>query len=357
MRNLELSNKHLLLGAKMVPFAGFLMPIQYSGVKDEHLTVRNKVGVFDVSHMGEIIVEGKNSLDYLQYLTSNDVSRLSIGDVQYSYFPNNLGGIVDDFLLYKLADKKYMLVVNASNIEKDFNWMKKHNSYKCIVENYSNKYGLLALQGPDSLSLLQNLTDIDLSSLMYYKFKNGNILDVKNVIISRTGYTGELGYELYIENIYLKKVWEILFNQSVSLKPIGLAARDTLRLEKGYCLYGNDINENTCPLEAGLAWVTNFNKKFINSENIKNKLNSLKSKLVGLEIIDRGIARKGYVIIDANGTKIGDITSGTMSPSLNKSIALGYINNNLSHIGNVVYILIRNKKIKAKIVSLPFYEK
>ena len=357
MRKLELSNKHLLLGAKMVPFAGFLMPIQYSGVKDEHLTVRNEVGVFDVSHMGEIIVEGKNSLDYLQYLTSNDVSRLSIGDVQYSYFPNNLGGIVDDFLLYKLADKKYMLVVNASNIEKDFNWMLKHNSYKCIVENHSNKYGLLALQGPDSLSLLQNLTDIDLSSLMYYKFKYGNILDVKNVIISRTGYTGELGYELYIENIYLNKIWEILFNQSVTLKPIGLAARDTLRLEKGYCLYGNDINENTCPLEAGLGWVTNFNKKFINSENIKNKLNSLKSKLVGLEIIDRGIARKGYVIIDANGTKIGDITSGTMSPSLNKSIALGYINNNFSQIGNVVYILIRNKKIKAKIVSLPFYEK
>ena len=355
MKKLVLSDIHEQLGAKMVEFAGYYMPIQYDGVKIEHNTVRNSVGVFDVSHMGEVFVEGEKALDFLQYICSNDVSKLKIGDVQYSYFPNNDGGIVDDFLLYMVDVNKYLLVINASNIDKDLKWINSNNKYNCEINNQSDNYSLLAVQGPKSIELLQQLTKEKLSEIKYYNFKKGHIAGIEDVLISRTGYTGELGFELYVRNEDVESLWKSIFNTEIEIKPIGLAARDTLRLEKGYCLYGNDINERTSPIEAGLGWVTKFNKNFINCDNLKDQKNgNTVNKLVGIELIDRGVARKDYDIIDEQNNIIGIVTSGTMSPTLSKAIALGYIKKEFSKIETIIYIKVRNKNIKAKITKLPF---
>ena len=339
----------------MVEFSGYNMPVQYEGVKSEHHTVRNEVGVFDVSHMGEVFVSGENSLDFLQYITTNDVSNLNPGKIQYTCLPNSEGGIVDDFLLYMISKNSYLLVVNASNMEKDLAWINKHNTFGCFVDNQSDNYSLLAVQGPKTIKLLQELTNINLSEIKYYNFKIGAIAEIEDVIISRTGYTGEIGFELYVKNESTKKLWDAIFSTSVELKPIGLAARDTLRLEKGFCLYGNDISDSTSPIEAGLGWITKFTKKFINYEELKaQKETGVTRKLVGLELIDKGIARKDYPIFDAKRNDIGIVTSGTMSPSLNKAIAMAYISKELSTIGSEVYIMIRKKQIKAVVVALPF---
>ena len=356
MKELILSNIHKKLGAKMVPFANYKMPIQYkSGVNEEHNTVRNSVGLFDVSHMGEIFISGERSLEYLQYISSNDVRLLSPGKVQYSYLPNENGGIVDDFLLYMISKNYYLMVINGSNIEKDLNWINKHNVYDCKVENESDNYSLFAIQGPKSISLLQQLTDTNLLDIKYYNFKIGSINHIDNIIISRTGYTGEIGFEIYVKNEYAVNLWNSLFQTSIELKPIGLAARDTLRLEKGYCLYGNDISEETSPIEAGLGWITKFNNKFINCENLEiEKKTGVERKLVGIELIEKGIARKDYIIEDENENEIGLITSGTMSPTLKIAIAMAYINVAHTKVGTEVYVNIRNKKIKANIVSIPF---
>jgi aminomethyltransferase len=356
MQKLVLSDLHERIGGKMVDFAGYYMPVQYTdGVKTEHHTVRNEVGVFDVSHMGEVFVSGDKSLDFLQYITSNDVSKLIPGKVQYTCFPNTNGGIVDDFLLYMIAQNNYLLVVNASNMEKDLDWINEHNTFGCKIDNQSDNYSLLAIQGPKSIALLQELTDINLSEIKYYNFRIGSIAGIKDVILSRTGYTGEMGFELYVKNESVKQLWNALFSTSISLKPIGLAARDTLRLEKGFCLYGNDINETTSPIEAGLGWITKFNKEFINHNDLKaQKEGSAKRKLVGLELIDKGIARNGYPIVDSDGNEIGIVTSGTMSPTLSKAIAMAYVPESLSEIESEVFIKVRKKQIKAKVVSLPF---
>ena len=355
MKKLILSDKHESLGGKMVEFAGYLMPVQYEGVKAEHASVRDSVGVFDVSHMGEIFVSGKNSEDFLQYITSNDVSKLTVGKVQYSCFPNNKGGIVDDLLVYKIEENEYMLVVNASNLEKDWEWINSHNTFGVTLENKSDDYSLLAVQGPNSIELLQQLTSVNLPEIKYYNFRIGEIAGIENVILSRTGYTGELGFELYVKNEDTIQLWKKLFSTNTELMPIGLAARDTLRLEKGFCLYGNDINETTSPIEAGLGWITKFTKEFINSENLlKQRTEGTKRRLVGLEIIEKGIARKDYPVIDKNGNEIGVVTSGTMSPTLNKSIAMAYVNLEFKKVDSEVYIQVRKKQIKAKVVSIPF---
>ena len=356
MKKLTLSEIHKKNGGKMVNFAGYMMPIQYTdGVIKEHHTVRNSVGVFDVSHMGEIFISGKKSFNLLQYITSNDVKLLKKGKVQYTCFPNKRGGIVDDLLLYMIDEEKYLLVVNASNIEKDLNWIKKHNSFGCIIDNQSNNYSLLAVQGPKSIKLLQEITNINLLNIKYYNFTIGKIANIKDVIISRTGYTGEDGFELYVKNKNVLQLWNAINQTSVKIKPIGLAARDTLRLEKGFCLYGNDINDETSPIEAGLGWITKFNKEFINHRNLKKQKESgINKKLVGIEIIDKGIARNGYLIKSSKGKCIGKITSGTKSPTLGKAIALGYISIEFSHINSEIFIEVRNKEIKAKIVQLPF---
>ncbi|CAI8207397.1 MAG: Aminomethyltransferase [Cryomorphaceae bacterium] len=355
MKQLVLSDIHKSLGGKMVEFAGYYMPVQYEGVKAEHHTVRNEVGVFDVSHMGEVFVSGDKALDFLQYITTNDVRKLKPGKIQYTCLPNADGGIVDDFLLYMIAENNYLLVVNASNMEKDLAWINKHNTFGCTINNQSDNYSLLAVQGPKVIELLQELTEINLSEIKYYNFKIGNIAGIEDVILSRTGYTGEIGFELYVKNESTKQLWDALFTTSIELKPIGLAARDTLRLEKGFCLYGNDINDTTSPIEAGLGWITKFTKEFINHEELKaQKEGRTTRKLVGLEIIDKGIARKDYPIVDTDGNEIGIVTSGTMSPSLNKAIALAYVSKELSKIGSEVYIQVRKKQIKAVVVALPF---
>ena len=355
MKQLVLSDIHKTLGGKMVEFAGYNMPVQYEGVKSEHHTVRNEVGVFDVSHMGEVFITGKNSLDFLQYITTNDVSNLIPGKIQYTCLPNADGGIVDDLLLYMISKNNYLLVVNASNIEKDLAWINKHNTFGCSIDNKSDSYSLLAIQGPKAIKLLQELTNINLFEIKYYNFKIGAIAEIEDVIISRTGYTGEIGFELYVKNESTKKLWDAIFSTSVELKPIGLAARDTLRLEKGFCLYGNDISDSTSPIEAGLGWITKFTKEFINYEKLKaQKEGGITKKLVGLEIIDKGIARKDYPIIDSKRNEIGIVTSGTMSPSLNKAIAMAYVCKELSMIGSEVYIMVRKKQIKAVVVALPF---
>jgi aminomethyltransferase len=305
--------------------------------------------------MGEVFVTGEKALDFLQYITSNDVSKLTPGKIQYTCLPNTDGGIVDDFLLYMLAENSYLLVVNASNMEKDLAWINKHNTFGCAINNQSDNYSLLAVQGPKSIELLQELTVVNLSEIKYYNFKIGNIAGVEGVILSRTGYTGEIGFELYIQNESVKQVWEAIFTTSIELKPIGLAARDTLRLEKGFCLYGNDINDTTSPIEAGLGWITKFTKEFINHKQLKDqKEGSATRKLVGLEVVDKGIARNGYPIVDENGSEIGIVTSGTMSPTLNKAIAMAYVPKELSKVGSTVYIQVRKKQIKAEVVALPF---
>ena len=355
MKKLVLSETHEELDGKMVDFSGYYMPIQYKGVTAEHLAVRESVGIFDVSHMGEIFVKGAGAEDFLQYVTSNDISQLSPGKIQYSCMPNGKGGIVDDLLVYKLAETSYLLVVNASNLDKDWVWLNKNNKWDCKLTNSSDEYSLLAVQGPQSITLLQELTDVDLSAIKYYNFKIGSIAGIDEVILSRTGYTGEIGFELYVKNESAKQLWEAIFTTSVELKPIGLAARDTLRLEKGFCLYGNDINDTTSPIEAGLGWITKFTKDFVDAKLLKEqKEGGVTKKLVGLELIDKGIARKDYPIIDADGNEIGIVTSGTMSPTLNIAIAMGYVPKVLSKIDTEVFIQVRNKQLKARVVTLPF---
>ena len=356
MKKLILSEAHESMGGKMVEFAGHLMPVQYSdGVKLEHKTVRESVGVFDVSHMGEVFVSGSNSLDFLQYITSNDVSKLSPGKVQYTCLPNDSGGIVDDFLLYMIEENTYLLVVNASNMQKDLDWINSHNTFDCKIDNQSDNYSLLAVQGPQSIELLQELTDINLTEIKYYNFKIGSIAGVEDVILSRTGYTGEIGFELYVRNKDARTLWNALFSTRIQMKAIGLAARDTLRLEKGFCLYGNDINDTTSPIEAGLSWITKFTKNFVDAKLLKEqKEGGATRRLVGLELIDKGIARKDYPIVDADENEIGIVTSGTMSPTLNIAIAMGYVPKALSKIDTEVFIQVRNKQLKARVVALPF---
>tara|TARA_B100000902_G_C27315309_1_gene920954 strand:- start:1934 stop:3010 length:1077 start_codon:yes stop_codon:yes gene_type:complete len=357
MKKLILYNEHVVLGGKMIDFAGYMMPVQYTdGVLKEHNTVRNMVGVFDVSHMGEIFISGKKSLDFLQYITSNNVEVLEPGQVQYTYLPNTDNGIVDDLLLYKLNENRYLLVVNAANIEKDIAWLNKHNTFDCIIDNQSENYSLLAVQGPKSVDLLQELTDVDLSKIKYYNFQIDTISGVDDVIISRTGYTGELGFELYVRNNHVKVVWNSLFATSIKIKPIGLAARDTLRLEKGFCLYGNDIDDYTSPIEAGLGWVTKYKSKFINPLLLDFKKQSiLQKKLVGLQLIEKGIPRNGYQVCNSNGEEIGIVTSGSLSPTLSLAIAMAYITIEYTKVETQVFVKIRHKLVESKIVSLPFF--
>lgn len=357
MKNTALTDHHISLGAKMVPFAGFNMPVQYTGINDEHETVRTGVGVFDVSHMGEFILKGEKALDLIQKVSSNDASKLYDGKVQYAYFPNETGGIVDDFLTYKIDDLTYLLVVNASNIEKDWNWISKYNTYGVEMKNISDETSLFAVQGPKAADALQSLTDIELASMEYYTFAKGKFAGVDNVIVSATGYTGAGGFEIYVANKDAKKVWDAIFEAGAAfgIKPIGLGARDTLRLEMGFCLYGNDIDDTTSPLAAGLGWVTKFTKDFVNSENLKaEKEQGTAQKLVGFEMIERGIPRHDYEIVDAEGNVIGRVTSGTQSPSLKKSIGLGYVNTAFSKVGTEIYISIRNQKVKAEVKKAPF---
>lgn len=360
MKNTALSQKHISLGAKMVPFAGYNMPVQYSGIVEEHLTVRNGVGVFDVSHMGEFILKGDKALDLIQKVTSNDAAVLVDGKVQYSCLPNDKGGIVDDLLVYRIDAQTYMLVVNASNIEKDWNWISQHNTFGVDMKDISDRTSLLAVQGPKAAQALQSLTDMDLASMEYYTFKKGKFAGVDNVLVSATGYTGAGGFEIYFDNEHADKIWDAIFNagKEFGIKPIGLGARDTLRLEMGFCLYGNDIDDATSPIEAGLGWITKFTKNFTNSEALlAQKNNGVSRKLVGFEMIDRGIPRHGYEIKDASGNTIGVVTSGTQSPSLNKAIGMGYVNTELAKSENEIYIQIRDKGIKAKVVKIPFIRK
>ena len=359
MKSTALSHKHIELGAKMVPFAGYNMPVQYEGVNLEHETVRNSVGVFDVSHMGEFILKGPNALNLIQKVSSNDASKLFPGRAQYSCLPNDQGGIVDDLLIYMLKEEEYLLVVNASNIEKDWNWIAKHNSYGVEMLNVSDDWSLLAVQGPKAKEVLQQLTEVNLDEVSYYHFTKGLFAGVDNVILSATGYTGSGGFELYIPNAVAENVWNRLFEvgDSFGIKPIGLAARDTLRLEMGFCLYGNDINDTTSPLEAGLGWITKFSKEFVNSDQLKiQKENGITKKLVGFELIDRGIPRNGYDITNADGDKIGHVTSGTMGPSVKKAIGLGYVDLAYAVEGKEIFLAIRNKQIAAKVVKFPFYK-
>ncbi|HTM99037.1 MAG TPA: glycine cleavage system aminomethyltransferase GcvT [Pedobacter sp.] len=359
MKSTALLEKHITLGAKMVPFAGYNMPVQYEGINAEHATVRNAVGVFDVSHMGEFILKGENALDLIQRVTSNDASKLYDGKVQYSCLPNTTGGIVDDLLVYRIDDKTYMLVVNASNIEKDWNWIQQFNTANVEMHNISDQTSLLAIQGPKAADALQSLTEIDLASMEYYSFKKGVFAGVENVVVSATGYTGAGGFEIYFENKYADQIWDAIFEvgKPYGIKPIGLGARDTLRLEMGFCLYGNDIDDQTSPIEAGLGWITKFTKNFTNSEALlAQKEAGIKSKLVGFEMIDRGIPRHDYPIVDEQGNSIGKVTSGTQSPSLQKAIGMGYVNKEFAKEGTEIFIEIRNNKIKAKVVKFPFYK-
>lgn len=347
-------SNHISLGAKMVDYAGFSMPIYYQGINLEHNHVRKSVGAFDVSHMGQVIVEGKESLNFLQKITTNNVSKLTIGKVQYSCMINEKGGILDDLLLYKLTETQYMLVVNASNTDKIMEWMLKYNKYQLTIENTTNQKGLIALQGPKALSLLQKITNYDLKKISYYSFDFINLSEEKNVLVSATGYTGAGGFEIYAEKESIQKIWKALFNvKDIDLIPIGLGARDTLRMEMGYCLYGNEINEDTTPIEAGLAWIIDFSKNFIGSDFLKT--HQKRKKLIAFELKEKGIARKGYDLVNEKNEKIGYVTSGTMSPYLNKSIGMGFIYQNA--LFNDFFILIRNRKIEAGLVKLPFIKK
>jgi len=360
MKNTALTNLHIKLGAKMVPFAGYNMPVSYSGLNDEHLTVRNGVGVFDVSHMGEFRLKGPKALDLIQQVTSNDASKLEDGKVQYSCLPNETGGIVDDLLVYRFKADEYYLVVNASNIEKDWNWIKKFNSYGVEMLDMSDNMSLLAVQGPKAILALQKLTSVDLSKMEYYTFTVGTMAGINDVIISNTGYTGAGGFEIYVENKSAEKMWNAIFEagKEFDIKPIGLGARDTLRLEMGFCLYGNDIDDTTSPIEAGLGWITKFTKKFTNSEAIEgHKKNGVSKKLVGFEMIERGIPRHDYQIADEKGNIIGKVTSGTQSPSLNKAIGMGYVKTGHEAVNNDIFIIIRDKPVKAKVVKAPFLKK
>ena len=352
-----LNNKHLDLGAKMVEFAGFSMPILYSNLKEEHHCVRKGVGMFDVSHMGEFFIEGPQAFELLQWITSNNVADLSDGRVQYTCFPNKEGGIVDDALLYRIRRDKYMLVVNASNLEKDLKWINEQNTFEAKVTNLSDDYALLAVQGPKATQILQTLCDTSLSDILYYHFEIGTFAGFDNVIISNTGYTGSGGFELYIKSHDASALWDQIMEagKTEKIQACGLGARDTLRLEKGFCLYGNDINDTTSPIEAGLGWITKFEHPFIHSQyHAQLKTNKPSKKLVGFELIDRGIPRQDYPILDENGAEIGVVTSGTMSPTLNKAIGMGYVQSTHSKFDSELFIGIRGKSIKAKVCKLPF---
>jgi aminomethyltransferase len=360
MKNTALTHIHESLGAKMLPFAGYNMPILYEGVNAEHEVVRNAVGVFDVSHMGEFLLSGPNALALIQKVTSNDASTLTIGRAQYSCLPNNEGGIVDDLLVYKMKDEQYLLVVNASNIDKDWDWIASHNDLGVAMKNLSDEYSLLAIQGPKAVEAMQTLTSIDLSAIPYYHFEVGDFAGIENVIISATGYTGSGGFEIYCKNSEVEQIWNKVFEAGAvfGIKPIGLAARDTLRLEMGFCLYGNDINDTTSPLEAGLGWITKFTKEFTNSENLKKQKEAgVSKKLVAFEMLERAVPRHDYEIVDAFGNHIGIVTSGTMSPSMNVGIGLGYVTTENSKIGSEIFIRIRKNDVPAKVVKLPFYKK
>jgi len=359
MKSTALTPVHIALGAKMVPFAGYNMPVQYAGINAEHDTVRKAVGVFDVSHMGEFILKGDNALDLIQRVTSNDASKLYDGKVQYSCLPNENGGIVDDLLVYRIDDKTYLLVVNASNIDKDWDWISKYNTKGVEMKNISDRTSLFAVQGPKAAEALQSLTDIDLGSMEYYTFSKGKFAGVDNVIVSATGYTGAGGFEIYCDNKDAEHIWNEIFKagEPLGIKPIGLGARDTLRLEMGFCLYGNDIDDTTSPLEAGLGWVTKFSKEFTNSANLQQqKQGGVKRKLIGFEMIDRGIPRHDYEITDAEGRVIGRVTSGTQSPSLQKGIGMGYVETAFAKEGAEIFIKIRDNQVKAVIVKPPFYK-
>jgi aminomethyltransferase len=360
MKNTALSQKHIALGAKMVPFAGYNMPVSYTGLNDEHAAVRNSVGVFDVSHMGEFILKGDGALDLIQRVTSNDASVLTVGKAQYSCLPNNDGGIVDDLIVYRMDEKSYMLVVNASNIDKDWNWISKHNTANVEMHNISEKTSLLAIQGPNAMATLQKLTDIKLVEIPYYSFVKGKFNGIDNVVVSNTGYTGAGGFEIYFENEHAIDMWDSIFDagKEFGIKPIGLGARDTLRLEMGFCLYGNDIDDTTSPIEAGLGWITKFTKEFTNRANIeKQKTEGVTKKLVGFEMIDRGIPRHDYQIADANGNVIGKVTSGTQSPTLNIALGMGYVDKEFAKSDTEIFIVIREKLIKAKVSKMPFLKK
>lgn len=361
MRNTALTHKHEALGAKMVPFAGYMMPVQYEGVNVEHEVVREGVGVFDVSHMGEFLVSGAGALDLIQKVTSNDASVLTIGRAQYSCMPNGKGGVIDDLIIYKMKEEEYLLVVNASNIDKDWDWISSHNSFNAFMRNLSDDYSLLAIQGPKAVEAMQSLTSIDLSEIKYYHFEVADFAGVEHVIISATGYTGSGGFEIYCKNDVAEQVWDKVFEAGgdFGIKPIGLAARDTLRLEMGFCLYGNDIDDTTSPLEAGLGWITKLAKDdFIDKDFLANqKEEGIKNKLVAFQMIDRGIPRHDYPIQGANGNTIGRVTSGTMSPSMKIGIGLGYVTKENSTVNSEIFIQIRGKAIKAQVVKLPFYKK
>lgn len=360
MKNTALTDKHIALGAKMVPFAGYNMPVLYEGVNIEHDTVRNAVGVFDVSHMGEFVLRGPNALALIQKFTSNDASVIADGKAQYTCMPNGKGGIVDDLIIYRVNQNEFFIVVNASNIEKDWNWMSSLNDLGVEMENLSDQYSLLAIQGPKAAEAMQSLTDVNLKDMVYYTFTRGKFAGIDNVMISATGYTGSGGFEIYVKNEDVNQVWDKVFEAGASfgIKPIGLAARDTLRLEMGFCLYGNDIDDTTSPLEAGLGWITKFTKEFTDSDFLKKqKEEGVKRKLVAFEMIDRGIPRHDYPIVDGNGTVIGKVTSGTMSPSMKIGIGLGYVTIENAALESEIFIEIREKGIKAKVVKLPFYKK
>jgi len=360
MKNTALSNIHQSLGAKMVPFAGFNMPVQYEGVTIEHNTVRKDVGVFDVSHMGEFIVSGPKALDLIQTVSSNDASKLSIGRAQYSYLPNETNGVVDDMLVYRIKEDQYLLVVNASNIEKDWNHISKYNEkIGADLRDLSEDYSLLAIQGPKAVEAMQSLTGVDLSAIKYYHFEIADFAGVEDVIISATGYTGSGGFEIYCKNTEVEQVWNKVMEAGADygIKPIGLAARDTLRLEMGFCLYGNDITDITSPLEAGLGWVTKFSKDFVNSKALaEQKEKGVHRKLIGFTMDDRAIPRGGYVITDVDGNNLGMVTSGTMSPTLNQGIGMGYVPSSMAVPDTKIYIQIRKKLVPATVVKLPFYK-
>lgn len=360
MKSTAFTQKHIALGAKMAEFAGYNMPISYSGINDEHAAVRTNAGVFDVSHMGEFILKGPNALDLIQRVTSNDAAKLTAGKAQYSCLPNNDGGIVDDLLVYCIEDNNvYMLVVNASNIDKDWNWIQQHNTQEVEMHNISDKTCLLAIQGPNATKILQPLTDMDILNLKYYTFVKGTFAGVENVLVSATGYTGAGGVEIYFEDKDgdADKIWDAIFAAGAAqgIKPIGLGARDTLRLEMGFCLYGNDIDDQTSPLEAGLGWITKFTKDFTNRAYFeKQKADGLSKKLVGIEMVDKGIPRHGYDIKDAAGNTIGQVTSGTQSPSLQKAIGMGYVATAHAALDTDIFIAVRDKLLKAKVVKVPF---
>jgi aminomethyltransferase len=360
MKNTPFTQKHISLGAKMAEFAGYNMPISYTSINEEHNAVRKNSGVFDVSHMGEFILKGEHALDLIQRITTNDASKIAAGKAQYSCMPNEKGGIIDDLLVYCLEENKaYMLVVNASNIEKDWNWISKHNSKNVEMHNVSEKTCLLAVQGPNATKILQPLTEIDILNMKYYTFTKGVFAGVENVLVSATGYTGAGGVEIYFEDKgdNAIKIWDAIFEagKADGIKPIGLAARDTLRLEMGFCLYGNDIDDTTSPLEAGLGWITKFSKDFTAKTIIeKQKINGVERKLVGFEMLEKGIPRHGYEIKDFNPSVIGVVTSGTQSPSLNKAIGMGYVATDYSAIGSIIYIKIRDRLLQAKVVKMPF---